>query len=191
MQLLKKKILKEGRKQEGNILKVDSFLNHQIDVALLNEIGKEFKRRFQDKNVTKILTIEASGIAIAVITAQYFNVPVVFAKKTESKNLDIEVYEGSVYSYTKAQHYKIRISKKYISSEDNILIIDDFLAHGQAILGLKEIIDASNATLAGVGIVIEKGFQNGGSLLREAGIDIESLAIIDSLEEDEIIFRNN
>jgi xanthine phosphoribosyltransferase len=190
VQLLKERILKEGRILEGNILKVDSFLNHKIDVELLNEIGKEFKKRFHDKNITKILTIEASGIAIAVIAAQYFNVPVVFAKKTESKNLDKEVYEGSVYSYTKAKQYKIRVSKKYISKEDNILIIDDFLANGQAILGLKEIIDGAGANLAGVGIVIEKGFQTGGGLLREAGINIESLAIIDSLEED-IIFRNS
>jgi xanthine phosphoribosyltransferase len=190
VQLLKEKILKHGKKLEGNILKVDSFLNHQIDIELLNEIGKEFKKRFQDKKVTKILTVEASGIAIAVIAAQYFNVPVVFAKKTESKTLDKKVYEGSVYSYTKAQHYKIRVSKDYISKEDNILIIDDFLANGQAILGLKEIVDAANANLVGVGIVIEKGFQMGGSLLREAGINVESLAIIDSLEQDEIVFRN-
>ena len=191
MQLLKEKILKEGRVLEGNILKVDSFLNHQIDTELLNEIGKEFKKRFQDKDITKILTVEASGIAIAVIAAQYFNVPVVFAKKTEAKNLDKEVYEGSVYSYTKAKHYKIRVSKKYISKEDNILILDDFLANGQAILGLKEIVDAADANLAGAGIVIEKGFQKGGKLLREAGINIESLAIIDSLEEDGIVFRND
>jgi xanthine phosphoribosyltransferase len=191
MQLLKNKILKEGRVLKGDILKVDSFLNHQIDIDLLNKIGNEFKKRFQDKNITKILTIEASGIAVAVIAAQYFNVPVIFAKKTESKTLDKEVYEGSVYSYTKAKHYKIRVSKEYISKGDNILIIDDFLANGQAILGLKEIVDAADANLMGVGIVIEKGFQNGGSLLREAGINIESLAIIDSLEENGIIFRNN
>lgn len=191
MQLLKNKILKEGRVLKGDILKVDSFLNHQIDIDLLNKIGNEFKKRFQGKNITKILTIEASGIAVAVIAAQYFNVPVIFAKKTESKTLDKEVYEGSVYSYTKAKHYKIRVSKEYISKGDNILIIDDFLANGQAILGLKEIVDAADANLVGVGIVIEKGFQNGGSLLREAGINIESLAIIDSLEENGIIFRNN
>ncbi len=191
MQLLKEKILREGRVLEGNILKVDSFLNHQIDVALLNEVGKEFKKRFQDKNISKILTIEASGIAIAVIAAQYFNVPVVFAKKTESKNLDKEVYENSVYSYTKAKQYKIRVSKKYIGKGDNILIIDDFLANGQAILGLKEIVDAAEAKLAGVGIVIEKGFQIGGSLLREAGLNIESLAVIDSLEDGKITFRNS
>ncbi len=191
MQLLKEKILKEGKVLNGNILKVDSFLNHQIDIELLNEIGKEFEKRFQGKGITKILTLEASGISIAVIAAQYFNVPVVFAKKTESKTLDKKVYEGSVYSYTKAQNYKIRVSKDYINKEDNILIIDDFLANGQAILGLKEIVDAANANLVGVGIVIEKGFQKGGSLLREAGINIESLAIIDSLENDEIIFRNS
>ena len=188
MQLLKEKILKDGRVLDGNILKVDSFLNHQLDIGLLNEIGKEFKRRFQDKNITKILTVEASGIAIAVIAAQYFNVPVVFAKKTESKNLDKEVYEGSVYSYTKAKHYKIRVSRRYLSSEDNILIIDDFLANGQAILGLKEIVDAAAAKLVGAGIVIEKGFQTGGSMLRESGINIESLAIIDSMESN-IVFR--
>lgn len=189
MQLLKEKILREGRILNGNILKVDSFLNHQIDTELLNEIGKEFKKRFQDKNVNKILTVEASGIAIAVIAAQYFNVPVVFAKKTESKNLDKDVYEGSVYSYTKAKEYKIRVSKRYISEEDNILIIDDFLANGQAILGLKEIVDAAAANLTGVGIVIEKGFQKGGSLLREAGINIESLAIIDSMGKEGVAFR--
>jgi xanthine phosphoribosyltransferase len=135
--------------------------------------------------------VEASGIAIAVITAQYFNVPVVFAKKTESKTLDKEVYEGSVYSYTKAQNYKIRVSKGFLAKGDNVLIVDDFLANGQAILGLKEIIDAAGANLAGVGIVIEKGFQKGGSMLREAGLHIESLAIVDSLGEDKIIFRND
>ena len=190
VQLLKKKILEQGKKLEGNILKVDSFLNHQIDIELLNEMGKEFKKRFQDKKITKILTLEVSGIAIAVIAAQYFNVPVVFAKKTEAKNVDKEVYENNIYSYTKAKHYKIRVVKEYITKEDNILIIDDFLANGQAILGLKEIVDAAHANLVGVGIVIEKGFQDGGKLLREAGIPIESLAIIESLEDDEIIFRN-
>jgi len=189
VELLKEKILKEGRVLEGNILKVDSFLNHQLDIELLNEMGKEFRRRFQDKTITKILTVEASGIAIAAIAAQYFKVPVVFAKKTESKNLDKEVYEGSVYSYTKAKHYKIMVSKRYIGKEDNILIIDDFLANGQAILGLKEIIDAASARLVGAGIVIEKGFQEGGSLLRKSGLHIESLAIIDSMSRDSILFR--
>lgn len=189
MQRLKEKIVKEGQALEGSILKVDGFLNHQIDVELLNEIGKEFKQRFRDNNITKILTVESSGIAVACITAQYFNVPVVFAKKTTAKNLDKAVYMGSVYSYTKDQHYTILVAKERLSKEDNILIIDDFLANGQAILGLKEIIDAAGASLAGVGIVIEKGFQKGGKLLREAGTHIESLAIIDSLEDGKIIFR--
>lgn len=189
MRLLKEKIIKEGRVLEGSILKVDSFLNHQVDIKLMNEIGKEFKKRFQDKKIDKILTLEVSGIAVAVIAAQYFNVPVVYAKKLESKNLDKDVYEGSVYSYTKAKHYKIRVSKKYISKDDNILIIDDFLANGQAILGLKEIIDSAGANLVGAGIVVEKGFQKGGKLLREAGILVESLAIIDSLEDNKIVIR--
>jgi xanthine phosphoribosyltransferase len=189
VRLLKEKIIKEGRVLEGSILKVDSFLNHQVDIKLMNEIGKEFKKRFQDKKIDKILTLEVSGIAVAVIAAQYFNVPVVYAKKLESKNLDKDVYEGSVYSYTKAKHYKIRVSKKYISKDDNILIIDDFLANGQAILGLKEIIDSAGANLVGAGIVVEKGFQKGGKLLREAGILVESLAIIDSLEDNKIVIR--
>ncbi|MCW3490692.1 xanthine phosphoribosyltransferase [Dethiobacter alkaliphilus] len=190
MQLLREKILTQGKTLPGNILKVDSFLNHQIDIDLLNEIGKEFRTRFQGKNVSKILTIEASGIAVAVIAAQYFNVPVVFAKKTVGKNMDKAVYIGSVYSYTKAQQYNILVSKEAISQEDNILIVDDFLANGQAILGLKEIIDAAGANLVGAGIVIEKGFQKGGRRLRDSGINIQSLAIIDSLEENKIVFRN-
>lgn len=190
MQLLKQKIVNEGKTLEGNIIKVDTFLNHQIDIELLNEIGKEFKKRFQDKDVTKILTIEASGIAVAVIAAQYFNVPVVFAKKTVGKNMDKAVYIGSVYSYTKSQHYNILVSKDSISHEDNVLLIDDFLANGQAILGLKEIVDAAQANLVGAGIVIEKGFQKGGKLLRDAGIQVESLAIIDSLENNIIVFRD-
>lgn len=190
MMILKEKILEEGRILEGNILKVDSFLNHQLDIDLLNEVGKEFKRRFENREITKILTAEVSGIAIAVIAAQYFNVPVVFAKKTESKNLDKETYEGSVYSYTKGQKYKIRVSKKYICEKDQVLIIDDFLANGQAVLGLKEIIDSAKANLVGVGIVIEKGFQEGGKLLRETGICIESLAIIESLKEGKVVFKD-
>ncbi|SDK95231.1 xanthine phosphoribosyltransferase [Natronincola ferrireducens] len=189
MELLKRKIIQEGRVLDGNVLKVDSFLNHQLDIELLNEIGKRFKELFKNKSVTKILTAEVSGIAIAAIAAQYFNVPVVFAKKTESKNLDKEVYEGSAYSYTKEKHYKFMVSKKYISEEDHILIIDDFLANGQSILGLKEIVDKANAHLVGVGIVIEKGFQEGGEMLRAANIDIQSLAIIDSMENNKINFR--
>jgi len=189
MQLLKDKIIQEGRVLSDSILKVDSFLNHQLDIELLNEIGKEFKLRFENQKITKILTAEVSGIAIAAIAAQYFNVPVVFAKKIESKSLDKETYEGSVYSYTKDKHYKIRVAKRFLSEGDKILIIDDFLANGQAILGLKEIVDSAKANLVGVGIVIEKGFQEGGSLLRSSGMNIESLAIVDTLEQGNIVFR--
>ncbi len=189
MELLKQKILREGRVENGDILKVDSFLNHQLDIELLNEIGKEFKKRFAEENINKILTIEASGIAIACITAQYFHVPVVFAKKTESRNLDKETYESNVYSYTKEKNYKIRVSKRYIDKRDNILILDDFLANGKALLGLKDIIEQANANLVGAGIVIEKGFQKGGDLLRNDGVRVDSLVIIDSLENGRIEFR--
>lgn len=189
MQLLKQRIVEDGRVVGKDVLKVDSFLNHQIDVNLFNEIGKEFKERFKDKPITKILTIEASGIGIACIAAQYFNVPVVFAKKTESKNLDKETYESEVYSFTKDKNYKIRVSKKYMQPEDHVLIIDDFLANGRAVLGLKEIVDSAGATLEGTGIVIEKGFQEGGKLLREKGIPVSSLAIIKSMENGKIEFE--
>ncbi|WMM25381.1 xanthine phosphoribosyltransferase [Tissierella sp. MB52-C2] len=189
MELLKQRINKDGDIKEGNIVKVDSFLNHQIDVDLLNEIGKEFKSRFSSEKIDKILTIEASGIAIAVVASQYFNVPVVFAKKTDSKNLDQDTYESNVYSYTKDKTYTIRVSKKYLNKGENILIVDDFLAKGKAAEGLIDIIKQSNCNLAGVGIVIEKGFQNGGKNLRDQGIKLESLAIVDSIENDKIIFR--
>lgn len=189
MKALKKRILEEGAIAHGNVIKVDSFLNHQIDIELLNEIGKEFKARFQNKKIDKILTIEVSGIAIAVIAAQYFNVPVVFAKKTESKNLDKETYESTVHSYTKNITYTIRVSKKYINEGENILIIDDFLANGKAVEGLLDIIKKAKANLIGVGIVIEKGFQKGGKNIREKGIRLESLAIVDRVEDGRIIFR--
>lgn len=189
MQLLKDKIIQVGRVEGEGVLKVDSFLNHQLDIALLNEIGKAFKESFKDVEITKILTAEVSGIAIAAIAAQYFNVPVVFAKKTQSKNLDNETYEGEVYSYTKAQTYKIRVSKRYLSPQDKILILDDFLANGQAALGLKQIVDAAGAELAGIGVVIEKAFQEGGKLLREENIRVEALAIIEAMDEDGIIFK--
>lgn len=189
MELLKEKILKEGRVEEGNILKVDSFLNHQLDIELLNEIGKEFKKRFKNENITKILTIETSGIAVGAITAQYFNVPVLFARKTESKNLDNETYESNVYSYTKEKNYKIRVAERYLNENDRVLLIDDFLANGKALLGLIDIIKQAKATLVGAGIVIEKGFQHGGDNLRNNGIRIDSLAIIDSLEDGKIVFR--
>jgi xanthine phosphoribosyltransferase len=188
MLLLKQKILDDGRVIGHDILKVDSFLNHQIDVNLFNEIGKEFKKLFIEEKVTKILTIEASGIGIACITAQYFNVPVVFAKKTESRNLDSEVFESEVFSYTKGKSYNIRVSKRYMGSNDRILIVDDFLANGKAVLGLMDLIEKAGATLVGAGIVIEKGFQEGGKALRLKGLNLKSLAIIKSMENGLITF---
>ncbi|MCD8036726.1 MAG: xanthine phosphoribosyltransferase [Clostridiales bacterium] len=192
MEALKKKILSDGTAIGTEIVKVDSSLNHQIDVAFLNEIGKEFARIFSDIEVTKIITIEASGIAIAAIAAQYFNnIPVVFAKKTESRNLDPDKYHSEVYSFTKQKTYPIMVSKKYISSEDKILIIDDFLANGKAALALKNLCEQAGASVQGIGIVIEKGFQKGGRLLREENhIRVESLAIIDSIDDGKITFRD-
>lgn len=189
MELLKQRIVKDGTLREGNVIKVDSFLNHQIDIDLLNEIGKEFKARFAPEKIDKILTIEASGIAIAVIAAQHFRVPVVFAKKTDSKNLDENTYESSVYSYTKDKTYTIRVSKRYLNEGENILIIDDFLANGKAAEGLIDIIDQAKCNTVGVGIVIEKGFQKGGDKIRKQGIKLESLAIVESINNGEIVFR--
>ncbi len=188
MEYLKNRIIKDGRVEGKDILKVDSFLNHQIDVELMNAIGEEFYARFRDHGVTKILTIEASGIAIAAIVAQYFKVPMVFAKKTESRNLDTETYESSVYSFTKDKTYKIRVSKKYLSPTDRILMVDDFLANGKAANGLIDIVEQSGATNCGIGIVIEKGFQDGGKRLREKGVNVQSLAIIDRFENQQVIF---
>lgn len=186
---LKQRIQKDGKLFPGNIIKVDSFINHQIDVTLMNEIGQEFKNRFKDVKVDRILTIEASGIAIAVIAAQYFKVPVVFAKKGESRNIDKDSYTSSVYSYTKDKTYKVKVSKEYLKPGENILIIDDFLANGKAIEGLLDIVNQADAICAGVGIAIEKGFQTGGEMLRQSGIRLESLAIIDAIDEDSIRFR--
>ena len=188
MEYLKRKILKEGEIREGGILKVDSFLNHQIDIDCLNEIGKEFKKRLSDREVTKILTVESSGIAVAVIAAQYFNVPVIFAKKHEGRNLDTEVYESEVYSYTKDKNYKIRVSKKYISEGDKILIIDDFLARGSAATGLVNIVEEAGATVSGVGIVIEKAFQEGGQKLRERNVNLHSLVRVRFDEKITVVF---
>lgn len=189
MELLEEKIRKEARLLDGNIIKVDNFLNHQVDVKLLNEIGKEFKNRFSEIKVDKILTAEVSGIAIAAIVAQYFNVPMVFARKTESKNLDKDKYESEVYSYTKGKIYKIMVSKRYLRENENILIIDDFLANGKAVEGLIDIVDKAKCNLVGIGIVIEKGFQDGGKNLRNKGVNLESLAIIDSIKDGQIEFR--
>ncbi len=190
MELLKQRILKDGQVIGSDILKVDSFLNHQMDVQLFNSMGKEFYRLFAHKKITKILTIESSGIGIACITAQYFNVPVVFAKKTEAKNLDADTYVTEVFSFTKGKTYSVRVSKKYINSQDVVLIIDDFLANGKAALGLVDIVGQAGGEVAGIGIAIEKGFQNGGNLLREKGLEVQSLAILQSMQDGKIIFKD-
>lgn len=190
LQLLKERILQDGRVKAGNVLKVDSFLNHQMDIALFEEIGREFKRRFADCPITKILTIEASGIGIACITAQFFGVPVVFAKKTRTKNIDGEVYTTPVESFTHGGVYDIIVSKKFLTADDCVLIIDDFLAKGSALQGLVQLVEDAGATLAGAGIVIEKGFQEGGANIRSRGIRLESLAIIDRMSEEQgVVFR--
>ena len=191
MQLLEERIRKDGIVKPGNILKVDSFLNHQMDIPFINELGKEFKRRFADAPITKILTIEASGIGIACLVAQHFNVPVVFAKKAQSLNLDGEMYCTKVQSFTHKRVYDVILSKKFLSAEDHVLIIDDFLANGCALQGLMEIVKESGAVLEGAGIVVEKGFQNGGDSLREQGISVESLAIVDSMTDDSVSFRKD
>ena len=192
MELLKERIRKDGKVKDGNVLKVDSFLNHQIDVKLLEEIGKEFKRLFGSEEVTKVLTIEASGIGIAVETARAFGVPVVFAKKSKTKNIAGEVYTSKVMSYTHGREYDIIVSKDFLGPEDRVLIVDDFLANGAALEGLIQLIKDAGATLCGCGIVIEKGFQPGGEELRKRGINIQSLAIVDSMDPatGEICFRD-
>lgn len=189
MELLKERISHSGRVIGNDILKVDSFLNHQMDILLFQEIGKEFKKRFSESKITKILTVEASGIGIACITAQYFNnVDVVFAKKTSALNLDKNVYESQVFSFTKDTYYNIRVDKRYLSSSDSVLIIDDFLANGNAVLGLLDIIDQADAKTAGVGIVIEKSFQSGRDLILKKKVKLESLARIKSLTDGQITF---
>lgn len=191
MNKLYKAIIENGSVEDGNIIRVDSFLNHQIDVEVLDYVGQELFKRFEGVKVDKILTIESSGIAIAVIAARYFKVPVVFGKKTESKNLDKDTYSEEIYSFTKDIYYNVKVSKKYLSQGENILIVDDFMAGGNASLGLIAMVEAAGAKLAGVGIVIEKGFQAGGDILRRKGIKLESLAIIDGKNEEGIIFRPN
>lgn len=189
MKALKDKILEEGEVIGNDIVKVDGFLNHQIDVVLLQAMGKAFKERFSDKKIHKILTIEASGIGIAVMAALEFQVPVVFAKKDQPSNVGNEVYDASVFSFTKNKKYTICVSKKYIKPGENILVIDDFLANGAAANGLIDIVRQGGANVAGLGIAIEKGFQSGGKELREKGIKVESLAIIEGISSNEIIFR--
>lgn len=191
MKLLEERIRKDGIVKPGNVLKVDSFLNHQMDIELFSEMGKEFKRLYEGYPINKILTIEASGIGIACIAAQYFHVPVVFAKKTQSINLDGDVYSTKIQSFTHRRIYDVIVSKKFLSPEDHVLIIDDFLANGCALEGLIDIVKSSGATIEGVGIAIEKGFQKGGDLIRGKGIRVESLAIVDGMnaETGEVFFR--
>ena len=192
LKLLEDRIVKDGIVKPGNVLKVDSFLNHQIDISLFNDMGKEFKRLFNDTPINKILTIEASGIGIACVAAQYFdNVPVVFAKKSQTVNIDGEVYSTKIESFTHKRVYDVILSKKYLSSKDHVLIIDDFLANGCALNGLLDIAQKAGATVEGVGIAVEKGFQRGGELIRQKGIRVESLAIIESMDADSgnIVFK--
>ena len=192
MQLLKDRIRKDGKVKEGNVLKVDSFLNHQMDISLFQEIGKEFRRRFEGEEINKILTIEASGIGIACIVAQSFGVPVVFAKKTQTKNIAGDVYKSQVESYTHGRIYDIIVSKEFLGPDDKVLLIDDFLANGRALEGLADLVQMAGAQLVGAGIVIEKGFQPGGDDLRQRGYDLQSLAIVESMDAatGEIVFRS-
>ena len=191
LNFLEKKILKDGIVKEGNVLRVDSFLNHQLDVGLLEEIGKEFYKRFKSENITKILTVESSGIAIACFVAQKFRVPVVFAKKSQSINLDGEMLTAEVESFTHKNINHVIVSKRFLGPEDHVLIIDDFLANGCALQGLIQICTQAGATVEGIGIAIEKGFQHGGQMIRNLGYQLESLAIVESMDAStgKIVFR--
>lgn len=192
MKLLEERIRKDGTVKAGNVLKVDSFLNHQMDIDLFNEMGKEWARLFADRKITKILTVEASGIGIACVAAQHFHVPVVFAKKSQSVNIDGEVYSTKIESFTHKRVYDVIVSKEFLHPEDHILIIDDFLANGCALEGLIDIVNKAGASVEGVGIAVEKGFQKGGDLIRSKGIRVESLAIVESMDDKtgEITFRS-
>ncbi len=192
MKLLEDRIKRDGVVKSGNVLKVDSFLNHQMDIELFEKMGEEFKRLFAKKNINKILTIEASGIGLACIVARYFNVPVVFAKKAQSINLDGEMYTTQIKSFTHGKTYDVIVSKKFLSKDDHVLIIDDFLANGCALIGLITLVQDAGASIEGIGIAIEKGFQTGGELIRATGIQLESLAIIEHMDAQtgEILFRN-
>lgn len=191
MNFLEERIIKDGIVKPGNVLKVDSFLNHQMDIGLMEEIGREFKRRFAGKNITKVLTIEASGIGIAAFVAREFTVPMVFAKKSKSINIDGEMYVAEVESFTHKNKNQVIVSKRFLNADDHVLIIDDFLANGCALQGLIQIANNAGATVEGLGIVIEKGFQAGGKTIRNLGYHLESLAIIDSMDAatGEIVFR--
>ncbi len=190
MKAMEERILTDGNVRAGNILKVDAFLNHQMDVAFLDKVGEEFYRFYKDEGITKIITIEASGIAIACMAARYFDVPVVFAKKAKSRNLDGDLYTSKVVSFTYGKEYTITLAQKFLGAEDRVLIIDDFLADGKAMDGLVDICTQAGASIAGCGICIEKGFQPGGARLRGMGLRIESLAIVDEMTDDgKITFR--
>ena len=191
MNFLEEKIVKEGIVKEGNVLKVDSFLNHQMDIELFNEMGKEWKRRFEGKTINKILTIEASGIGIACIVAQHFGVPVVFAKKSKSINLEGDMYTAEVESFTHKNKNQVIVAKKFLNEKDHVLLIDDFLANGCALQGLIQIVQSAGATVEGIGIAVEKGFQSGGRMIRNLGYQLGSLAIVDAMDwkTGEIIFR--
>ena len=191
MKLLEDRIRKDGIIREGNVLKVDSFINNQMDIKLFEEMAKEWKRLFADKKINKILTIEASGIGIAAIVAREFDVPVVFAKKSKSINLDDNNFSTKIQSFTHSKIYDVIVSKKFLSPEDHILIIDDFLANGCALLGLTDLVESAGATVEGIGIAIEKGFQQGGKIIREKGYQLESLAIVESMNaaDNTITFR--
>ena len=182
MNFLEERIIKDGIVKEGNVLKVDSFFNHQMDIALFDQIGKEFKRRFAKEKINKIVTIEASGIGIACIVARHFNVPVVFAKKSKSINIEGEMYVAEVESFTHKCKNQVIVSKKFLNPEDHVLIIDDFLANGCALQGLISIVNEAGASVEGIGIVIEKGFQSGGQIIRNLGYHLESLAIVDAMD---------
>lgn len=191
MNFLEERIVKDGVVKPGNVLKVDSFLNHQMDIPLLEEIGREFKRRFADKNITKVMTIEASGIGIAVFVAKEFGVPMVFAKKSKSININADVYVAEVESFTHKNKNQVVVSKQFLEEGDRLLIIDDFLANGCALLGLISIAEDAGAVVEGCGIVIEKGFQTGGQIIRDKGYHLESLAIVDDMDAESgtITFR--
>ena len=191
MNFLEERIVKDGIVKEGNVLKVDSFLNHQMDIALFEEMGAEFKKRFADANINKIVTIEASGIGIACIVARHFNVPVVFAKKSKSINIDGDVYKAEVESFTHKCKNNVIVSRKFLGPDDHVLIIDDFLANGCALQGLISIVNEAGGTVEGIGIAVEKGFQNGGRIIRNLGFHLESLAIVESMDatSGEIVFR--
>ena len=192
MNFLEERIMKDGIVKPGNVLKVDSFMNHQMDISLMEEIGREFKRRFHDKDITKVLTIEASGIGIAAFVAKEFAVPMVFAKKSQSINLDGDMYIAEVESFTHKNKNQVIVSKKFLGAEDRVLIIDDFLANGCALQGLIQIVHSAGASVEGLGIVIEKGFQTGGQIIRNLGYHLESLAIVDAMDAEtgSITFRD-